>query len=248
MRRREGWSKDCKGSVLAEIAYDRVCYIVGTSLPAGNGEFALSHTSASLWTLTAAQLRDRVASTDPTPGGGSVSIVAATLGVASIQKAVRVSLKKSAADAARHQGLLELNSGVSALMASLSELADADSRAFEEYLKACALPRTTEAEKALRRTAKEARLLRATQIPLEAAAKMSRGLEYAERAARLVDGHVRSEALAGGVLLRASIKSVLLSVDANLHGISDVALRDSLKQQRNQLERAVTNMKPPLTD
>jgi formiminotetrahydrofolate cyclodeaminase len=125
-------------------------------------------------------------------------------------------------------------------MVSLSELADADSFAFQEYLKACALPRTTEDERAIRRAAKEDGLLRATQIPLEAAAEMSRGLEFAERAARLVDGHVRSEVLAGGVLLRASIKSVLLSVDANLHGISDAALRDSLKLRRNELERAVT--------
>jgi len=209
-------------------------------LPVGNGEFALSHTSASLWTLTAAQLRDRVASTDPTPGGGSVSIVAATLGVASIQKAVAVSLKKSAADSARHQSLLELGFGASALMVSLSELADADSLAFQEYLKACALSRTTEDERVLRRAAKEAGMLRATQIPLEAAAEMSRGLEFAERAARLVDEHVRSEALAGGVLLRASIKSVLLSVDANLPGILDAAARDALKLQRSELERAVT--------
>jgi methenyltetrahydrofolate cyclohydrolase len=125
-------------------------------------------------------------------------------------------------------------------MGSLSELADADSFAFQEYLKACALPHTTEGEKVFRRAAKEAGMLRATQIPLEAAAEMSRGLEFAERAARLVAPHVRSEVLAGGVLLRASIKSVLLSVDANLHGISDAALRDSLKLRRNELERAVT--------
>jgi glutamate formiminotransferase/formiminotetrahydrofolate cyclodeaminase len=125
-------------------------------------------------------------------------------------------------------------------MFSLSEFADADSLAFEEYLNACALPRMTEAEKAFRRAAKGAGLLRATQIPLEAAAEMSRGLEFAERAARLVDEHVRSEALAGGVLLRASIKSVLLCVDANLAGISDAAMRDSLKLQRNELQRAVT--------
>jgi formiminotetrahydrofolate cyclodeaminase len=69
---------------------------------------------------------------------------------------------------------------------------------------------------------------------------MSRGLGFAETATRLVEAHVRSEAFTGGVLLRASIKSVLLCVDANLAGISDAAMRDSLKLQRNELERAVT--------
>jgi formiminotetrahydrofolate cyclodeaminase len=64
---------------------------------------------------------------------------------------------------------------------------------------------------------------------------MDRGLELVEAAEKLVDPHVRSDVLAGGFLLRASIKSVLLSVDANLSGISDVALRNALRQQRNEL-------------
>jgi formiminotetrahydrofolate cyclodeaminase len=187
--------------------------------------------------LTAAQLRDQVASIDPTPGGGSVSIIAATLGIASMHKGIAVSLKKSAADLPRHQSLLDFSSRVSAVMSSLSELADADSHAFQSYLHACALPCTTEDEKASRRAAKEAALVRATQIPLEAAAQMGRGLEFAEAAVRLVDLHVRSEVLAGGVLLRASIRCVLLSVDANLPGISDGVLREVLRQQRNELER-----------
>lgn len=198
----------------------------------------MSNAYISLWTLTAAQLRDQVASTDPTPGGGSVSIVTATLGVASIHKGVIVSLKKSEAGSARYHSLLEISSGASALMVSLSELADADSLAFQCYLEACALPRTTEAEKTVRKAAREAGLVRATQIPLQAAAEMGGGLAFAEAAEKLVDIHVRSEVLAGGVLLRASIKSVLLSVDANLSGISDAVLRDALKLQQNELERA----------
>jgi formiminotetrahydrofolate cyclodeaminase len=124
-------------------------------------------------------------------------------------------------------------------MAALSELADADSFAFQSYLKASALPRTTEGERAFRRAEKQDGLVRATRIPLEAAAE-ARGLEFAEAAARLVDSHVRSEVLAGEMLLRASIRGVLLSVDANLSGISDAALRDALKLQRNELERAAT--------
>jgi formiminotetrahydrofolate cyclodeaminase len=198
----------------------------------------LSNASTSLWKLTAAQLRDQVASVEPTPGGGSVSMVAATLGVASIRKAVLVSLKESSEVPARHESLVELSSTASALMTSLSGLADADSRAFSDYLEASALPRTTESEKTLRRAAREVGLVRATKIPLEAAEVMGRGLELAEAAARIVDTHVRSEVLTGGILLRASIKSLLLTVDANLPGISDAASRDALKLQRRELESA----------
>jgi formiminotetrahydrofolate cyclodeaminase len=125
-------------------------------------------------------------------------------------------------------------------MVSLSQLADSDSLAFQGYLEASALPQATEAEKATRKIAKEASLVRATQVPLEAAVEMGRGLESAEAATGLVDTHVRSEVSAGGMLLRASIRSVLLSVDANLPGISDASMRAALKQQRDELERALS--------
>jgi formiminotetrahydrofolate cyclodeaminase len=200
----------------------------------------LSKAATSLWTLTAAQLRDKVSSSDPTPGGGSVSIIAAALAVASIHKGVAVSLKKLTVDSARRKCLLDIGSKTSSLMASLSELADADSQAFQDYLEASALPRTTEADKAIRKAAREASLVRATQVPLEAAVEMGRGLAYVEAAVELVDGHVRSEVLAGGLLIRASIRSVLLSVDANLPGISDASLGASLKRRREELERALT--------
>ena len=189
--------------------------------------------------LTAAQLRDQVASTRATPGGGSVSIVVAVLAVASIQKAVSVSLKKSAADLARHENLSYLSAQASALLVSLGEFADADSLAFERYLEAELLPHVTESEKVVRRRAREAGLVLATEIPLEAAAEMVRGLELAEAAAALVDQQVRSEALAGGVLLRASIEAVLFSVDANLGGISDTTLRQALRMRRDELARSL---------
>ena len=196
----------------------------------------MSNTHTSLWTLTAAQLRDQIGSSDPTPGGGSASIIAATLGVASLRKGIIVSLKKSAPGSARYQTLLDLSSKASTLIGTLSELADADSVAFRDYLDTCALPTATESEIAARKEAREAALVHATQIPLTAAAQMSRGLEFVEAAAALVDGQVHSEVLAGGLLLRASIKSVLLSVDANLFGISDVTLRESLKRRRDDLQ------------
>ena len=200
----------------------------------------MSKAAASLWTSTAAELRDRIASIDPTPGGGSVSIVAATLAVASIHKGVVVSLKKLSADSARCMSLSDIRSKTSALIISLSELADADSRSFEDYLAASALPQRTEGEKAIRKAAKEAGLVHATRIPLEAAGEMGRGLESAAAAIGLVDAHVRSEVLAGQMLIRASIRSVLLSVDANLPGISDASLRAALKQQRQELESTLT--------
>ena len=64
-------------------------------------------------------------------------------------------------------------------------------------------------------------LLRATQIPIESAAEMARGLNLAETAMALADAHVLTDIFAGALLLHASIKAVLLNLDANLPGIED---------------------------
>ena len=162
-------------------------------------------------------------------------MITATFGLALIHKGAAVSIKKASADLVRGRQLLNLSSKILTSIGSLSALADADSDAFQSYLRAGALPCTTERERSSRKAAREASLLRATQIPLQSAVEMDRGLEFVEAAEKLVDTHVRSDVLAGGFLLRASIKSVLLSVDANLSGISDVALRNALRQQRNEL-------------
>jgi formiminotetrahydrofolate cyclodeaminase len=200
----------------------------------------LSIAYASLWNLTATEVRDQVASISPTPGGGSVSIMTATFGVALVQKGTNISLKRPAGDLARQQSLLDLQVTISSSMESLSRFADADSSAFQSYVKACSLPRVTETEKAARKASMDESLLCATQIPLESAAEMVRGLELAETAVKVADAYVLSDIFAGALLLHASIRSVLLNVDANLPGIPDVGVGEILKQQRAGLERAST--------
>ena len=200
----------------------------------------LSIAYASLWNLTATEVRDQVASISPAPGGGSVSIITASFGVALLQKGTNISLKRPAGDLARQQTLLDLQVKISSSMESLSRLADADSSAFQSYVNACSLPHATETEKAARKASMDESLLCATQIPLESAAEMVRGLELAETAVKVADAYVLSDIFAGALLLHASIRSVLLNVDANLPGIPDVGVGEILKQQRAGLERAST--------
>ena len=83
----------------------------------------------SLWNLTTANLLDQVASVKATPGGGSVSIITAALGLALIHKAISVSLKRSASEVVRHQSLVDLSASLSSSMKALSSFADADANA-----------------------------------------------------------------------------------------------------------------------
>ena len=193
---------------------------------------------SSLWELSTAQLRDQVASLKPTPGGGSVSIITATLGLALVHKGINVSLKKSASDPTRHQRLVGLSAKLTSLTHTLSAFADADSAAFASYMQAHSLPHTTDIETAARKAAMQAGLLSSTEIPLESAATMVQALAFAEEVIRLTDRHVISDVFAGAILLHASIKAVLLNVDENLSGIADMEKRELLKARRIELESA----------
>jgi formiminotetrahydrofolate cyclodeaminase len=199
---------------------------------------SLGDIPASAWTLTAAQVRDLTASLSPTPGGGSISILTGTLGLALVHKGASISLKRSTEDAARRESLADLCAKVSSAITSLSSLADADSQAYQSYLAARSLPRATDAEMSARQASMEAELLRATQVPLTAATEMNRALEFAEAAVALSEKHLLSDIFAGALLIRAAIQAVLLTVDANVAGISDAGMRETLKKERIELESA----------
>lgn len=195
---------------------------------------------SSLWDLNLLQLKEKVASIDPTPGGGSVSVVTAVLGLSLIQKGIRVSLKR-ATEGAAEQDLSSLEIRATSAMEPLKRYADADAQAFQRYAGAFALPRLTEEEKAIRKREMEEALMHATRIPLEAASQMKLCLGIAETAIRLVKASVLSDVAAGALLIRTSIETVLLNVDSNLNGISDPFLKKEISEQRRQLEEAISS-------
>lgn len=199
---------------------------------------SMGEVSASVWSLTTAEVRDLTASLRPTPGGGSISILTGTLGLALVHKGASVSLKRAGEDAGRREALGELCDKITAAVASLSGLVDEDAQAYQGYLAARALPRGTEAETAARQAAMQGELLRATQIPLTAAAEMGRALEFAEAAVGLSDIHLLSDIFAGALVMRAAVQAVLLTVDANIVGIVEGERCEALRQERTELERA----------
>lgn len=199
---------------------------------------SLGDTPSSIWTLTAAEVRDLAASLAPTPGGGSISIFTAALGLALVHKGASISLKRSGEDVTRREALVTLCGKVTTSIASMSGLADDDSQAFESYLQARALPRATEDEKFHRTTAMEAAVLHATRIPLASAKEICAALVHAETAVDLSDQHLLTDIFGGVLLMQATVRAVLLNVDANLAHLSDAEVRSALHRQRTELEHS----------
>ncbi len=197
---------------------------------------AMGESSGSLWDLSANQIRDLAASLRPTPGGGAISLLTATLGLALVQKGVSVSLKRAGDDQARHASLSGLCGRIPSALDSISRLVDADAQAFQSYLKARALPRGTEAEQTRRNTAMKECILQATRVPLAAARAVCAALEEAATAVDLGDLHLLSDIFGGVLLMQAAVRAILLNVDANLLLISDPETISTLQQERQEME------------
>lgn len=192
----------------------------------------------SAWATTTAQLRDQAASLSPTPGGGSISVVAATLGLALVRKGAAISLKRAGEDQARCDALSALCERIDTALASISSLVDADAQAFQSYLQARSRPRATEAERTERQTAMETGILRATRVPLAAAKEVCAAFDCAESAVELSEFHLLTDVFGGVLLMQAAVKAVLLSVDANFRSIPDGEAHSDLVRERLELAGA----------
>jgi formiminotetrahydrofolate cyclodeaminase len=197
---------------------------------------SLGDPPTSIWALNATQVRDLTASLSPTPGGGSISVFAATLGLALVHKGASISLKRSGEDVPRREALIELCEKINSALVSMSGFADDDAQAFQNYLVARSLPRTTEGEKALRNAAMEAAILHATRIPIASATEVCVALAQAEQAVNISDRHLLTDIFGGAILMKAAVDAVLLNVVANVPLLSDEGMRGALERERVELE------------
>lgn len=170
----------------------------------------------SLFDLKLGELRDLTASDAPTPGGGSVACVGATLGLGLVIMAAEITAKGGQGDALR-----EWLARARAKLAELSRHADRDVEVFDGYARAWALPRATDDAKAARKSAIGAAAIACTEAPLAAARDMLDALGLAVDVAARVKRGVASDVLAGADLLVGALEAVLRNVDVNLPAILD---------------------------
>jgi formiminotetrahydrofolate cyclodeaminase len=187
----------------------------------------------TLWSGGLAAFRDATASSEPTPGGGSVAGVSATLGLGLVIMAIEISARRK--DAARPGETAALIERARRLLDQLSADADADVHAFRAYMAALKLPKVTDEEKAGRKQALAAAGLRATETPLLAARHIIEALYLANAAEPLAHPHVVSDVGAGTALLEGALKAILFNVDVNLPSLADAAAKAAFAAERTAL-------------
>jgi len=175
-----------------------------------------------------------VASKSPTPGGGSVSAVAAANAAAMISMVANLTLKKKGYEAVQTQveGILER---ATQAIEKLKDLTGQDMQAFESLMTAWRLPSGNDEQKEIRAEALGKAAQEASAVPLEICNVCLEVLKLANDLAPIGNKNAISDVGVAVYLAEASLKAAMLNVDINLQSIMDEAYKSHLISQEGRL-------------
>ncbi|GAC1432958.1 MAG: cyclodeaminase/cyclohydrolase family protein [Candidatus Velthaea sp.] len=173
---------------------------------------------------------ERLASAEPTPGGGSAAALTGAMSAALIAMVARITLG-SAKHAAVHDEARTLTLEGDRLRAAFTAARAIDETAYRAVVDAMALPRSTDAEKSGRTARLQQALAGAAEAPLGVAGQALQTLGLCERAAALRNPHLMSDVDCALRLARAALDASAANVEVN-HRFLKNAEAVALQSQR----------------
>lgn len=176
----------------------------------------------------------KTASGDPTPGGGSVSALVASLGAALTSMVYNLTEGKKAYKELEETERKEMDNNFEEIKKSIERLnhfVDEDSKAFDDVMKAFGMPKETDEEKQKRSEAIQAGYKKALELPLECAKECKRVLELQQTFAKNGSIHAITDVGAGALFTYAGLEGTLLNVTINLKSIKDDVYRTEKERE-----------------
>jgi len=173
---------------------------------------------------TVAEFLEALASSSPTPGGGSVAALSAANGAAMIAMVGRLTVGKAGFEDVedRMDGLIL---AADAARVEFLELADTDAHAFDGVMAAFKLPKETDEEKATRSAAIQAGYAEAAAVPQEVARKAIHLMELAEDATAMGNPQAASDGLSAAASLYCAALCAIANVEINASAFKDESQR-----------------------
>ncbi len=183
------------------------------------------------WRGAAKIFTSALASTDPTPGGGSAAGVAGAMGCALGRMAADISAAKKKIDEKRRSALRRARAEFEHLQERMMKLTSEDAAAFEEVMKVYKIPKDSP-ERASRM---EASLKRAAEVPLDTARTALKSLVLVRESKSLTVGTVGSDMNCAAHLLRSAGLCALENVEINLGLMKDEGAKNKIAAQAEAL-------------
>ena len=170
--------------------------------------------------MTVRDFQTALASSSPTPGGGTAAAIA--LGQASALVVMVCDLTIGKEKWQDGWGIAENAMMLSVkIMSRAGELADEDSDAFDEVMSSFKLPKGTDEEILIRRNAIRSATLTATEKPYETAELALELLKILPELASKGNANAVSDVGVAGLLASAACKGALFNVDINLGSLPE---------------------------
>lgn len=173
---------------------------------------------------------DDLASSNPTPGGGSTAALSGAMGAALVCMVARLTLGKPkyAEVEAEVQAVLEQ---AEQLRQRFQQLIQADIAAYGNLSACFKMPRASAEEKAARTQALQQRLHEAALVPLEMAERAVTLAQFCQRIAEIGNVNVLSDIATAATLAVGSANGAAWMVRTNVHALKDQALVATLEQR-----------------
>ena len=186
---------------------------------------------------TIREFLDELASSAPTPGGGSAGALVGAVGAALLAMVGHLTAGKKGYEAVEGS-MRRLIAESDRLRDELARLADEDVRVFGEVMAAYRMPRGGDGERAARKAAVQTALRSATEAPLALARACAEVIELAEAAAEEGNANVVSDAGVGVVAAHAALRAAALNVYVNARSIEDRGFAEAALTELERLMAA----------
>lgn len=188
--------------------------------------------------LTVEEFVKLTASGEPTPGGGSVSALAGSIGTALNSMVYNLTNGKKVYNELDEETRLELDTTakkVEDLREKLLVAMEEDTKAFDGVMAAFKMPKETDEEKKARSAAIQEGYKKAMEVPLDTAKLCLDSLKLMKTMA--VNGSINaiSDVGVGCLLVYAGLEGSLLNVRINLNSIKDEAYKEAAYEQMAEI-------------
>jgi methenyltetrahydrofolate cyclohydrolase len=163
---------------------------------------------------------ERLASGEPTPGGGSAAAIMGAMGAALVSMVCSVSIGKKGYEAVESE-MRAVRSQSETLRLRLAAMVAEDVSAFDSLMSAYKLPKVSEDDKTRRADAIQSSLRRATEVPLDCARVCAEVIGLARRAGEHGYRGVISDAGVGVLAASSAARSAALNVFINAPALKD---------------------------
>lgn len=189
--------------------------------------------------LNQLQIRDfvnKLASSDPVPGGGAVAALCSSLACALGSMVARLTVGKKGYEQHFEKSdavIVDFDAKASEFQALMEE----DVAAFDLVMAAFGMPKSTDEEKKLRTEHIQKALKGAAEVPMKVAEKSADLFDTLEYLVKNGNQNAQSDALVGTMMARNAVISALFNVKINLDSIKDEMYVSQMREKVDRLER-----------